>query len=66
MKNKILKLIGGVLATVGFIFVVGSIGAFEYENITFLRMVVQMVLGGVGCFLGLACIGAGGGVDYEY
>lgn len=66
MKNKIINLIGKVLTVVGIFVCIGSVGAFENEAITFLQMVIQILLGIAGGFIGLICFASSEEVEYEY
>lgn len=51
MKKR--ELIGGLLATLAFFWVLGTVGALECENITMLQAVVQGTIGVVAGWIGL-------------
>ena len=51
MKKR--ERIGGLLATLAFFWVLGTVGALECENITMLQAVVQGTIGVVAGWIGL-------------
>jgi hypothetical protein len=58
---RIRETIATILLTISFFWIVGTVGALECDNITFLQAIVQAAIGIiVGC-IGLAC----GNVELE-
>ena len=51
MKKR--EFIGGLLATLAFFWVLGTVGALECENITMLQAVVQGAIGVAAGWIGL-------------
>lgn len=49
------RLIYIMLGLVGFILAIGTIGAADQENITFMRVAIQSLIG--GALVGIACFG---------
>jgi hypothetical protein len=56
---KIKAYIGATLATLAFIWVVGTVGALEHDNITCLQAVVQGGLGALAAWIGLKMANVG-------
>ena len=51
--NVICKTISYTLATLGILLTIGSVGAFEMDNISFVQCLVQFIIGIVSIFLAL-------------
>ena len=56
MKKR--TLIGGLIATLAFFWLIGTLGALECENITTLRAVIQAAIGMAAGWIGLKMTGA--------
>lgn len=56
---KIRTYIGGTLATLAFIWIVGTAGAWEHDNITCLQAVIQSGLGFLAAWVGLKMVDTG-------
>lgn len=56
---KIKNFIGGILATLAFFFLVGSVGALECDNVTCLQCLVQCGISMLVGWAGLAMCGNG-------
>lgn len=56
MKKR--EIIGGLMATLAFLWIVGTAGALECENITMSQAAVQGVIGVVAGWIGLKLLGA--------
>lgn len=52
MKNKIFRAIGATISVLGMFWVLGTVGAFQNDNITFLQSVFQNFIGFVAIFAG--------------
>lgn len=56
---KIRTYIGGALATLAFIWIIGTAGALEHDNITCLQAVIQSGLGFLAAWIGLKIANVG-------
>lgn len=56
---KIKSYIGGTLATLAFLWVIGTAGALEHDSITCLQAVIQCGLGAVAAWVGLKMANTG-------
>ena len=64
--NTTCKVISYTLATLGIVLAIGSVGAFEDNNISFVQFIVQFIIGCGSTFLALVVSGVRQYVTGDY